>query len=374
MGKIKVGITGQSGFIGTHLYNNLNLLKDRFELIPFEDSYFENKDKLKAFLIQCDTVVHLAAVNRHNESDYIYNTNLELIKKLIQSLEEENHYPQIIFASSSQEDNETPYGESKKQGRILLENWAKKNNANLLSLIIPNVFGPFGKPFFNSVISTFSYQLTHNLEPHIEVDSKLKLIYVQELVDIMISKIQDKSNEKVYKVPHSAEMYVTEILEILKSYKLNYLENKIFPYFNFEIETALFNTFRSYIDIKEFFPQYLKINTDDRGEFVEILKAKGENQISYSTTKPGVVRGNHFHRRKIERFIVIKGKADINLRKIGSDEILTFHLDGKNPAFVDMPIWYTHNIINTGNDELYTIFWINEFYNPDNPDTFFEKV
>ena len=374
MGKIKIGITGQSGFIGTHLYNNLNLLKDRFELIPFEDSYFENIDKLKAFLIQCDTVVHLAAVNRHNESDYIYNTNLELIKKLIQSLEEENHFPQIIFASSSQEDNETPYGESKKQGRILLENWAKKNNANLLSLIIPNVFGPFGKPFFNSVISTFSYQLTHNLEPHIEVDSKLKLIYVQELVDIIISKIQDKSNEKVYKVPHSAEMYVTEILEILKSYKLNYLENKIFPYFNFEIETNLFNTFRSYIEIKEFFPQYLKINKDDRGEFVEILKAKGENQISYSTTKPGVVRGNHFHRRKIERFIVIKGKADINLRKIGSDEILTFHLDGKNPAFVDMPIWYTHNIINTGNDELYTIFWINEFYDPDNPDTFFEKV
>ena len=136
----------------------------------------------------------------------------------------------------------------------------------------------------------------------------------------------------------------------------------------------LFNTFRSYIKHETFFPFYLTKNTDERGSFVETIKLQIGGQVSFSTTKPGITRGNHFHTRKIERFAVIKGKALIEIRKIGTDEIFSFELNGDKPSFVDMPIWYTHNITNIGNEELYTIFWINEFFNAEDADTFFEKV
>jgi UDP-2-acetamido-2,6-beta-L-arabino-hexul-4-ose reductase len=118
----------------------------------------------------------------------------------------------------------------------------------------------------------------------------------------------------------------------------------------------------------------LKLNTDDRGSFVETVRLQNGGQVSFSTTKPGITRGNHFHTRKAERFAVIKGKARIQLRKVGTDEVLNFDLSGDEPSFVDMPVWYTHNITNTGKDDLYTIFWISEFYNSNDPDTYFDKV
>ena len=135
-----------------------------------------------------------------------------------------------------------------------------------------------------------------------------------------------------------------------------------------------FNTFRSYIDYKTFYPQLYKNNIDDRGSFIEVLRSNSQGQYSFSTTKPQVIRGGHFHTRKIERFSVIRGKALIQLRKIGTTEVFDYYLSGEDPAYVDMPIWYTHNIKNIGEEELYTMFWINEFYDANNPDTFFEKV
>ena len=126
------------------------------------------------------------------------------------------------------------------------------------------------------------------------------------------------------------------------------------------------------MDIPNYYPVKLVMNTDNRGSFVETIKSQLGGQVSFSTTKPGITRGNHFHTRKIERFAVIKGKARIQLRRIGTSKIINFDLDGNQPSYVDMPVWYTHNITNTGNEDLYTIFWINEFFNPDDPDTYFE--
>ena len=128
------------------------------------------------------------------------------------------------------------------------------------------------------------------------------------------------------------------------------------------------------MDIADHYPVLLTLNTDDRGSFIETVRSEQGGQVSFSTTKPGITRGNHFHSRKIERFAVIRGKARIELRRIGTDRVLSFDLDGSTPSFVDMPVWYTHNITNTGEEELYTLFWINEFFDPDDPDTYFEKV
>lgn len=372
--KTRIGITGQSGFIGTHLYNYLGLKKDLVERIPFDDSFFQDESKLNKFVKNCDAIIHLAALNRHNEPDVIYKTNIHLVKQLINAIEKTNSRPHILFSSSTQEERDNVYGNSKRIGRNMLAEWAENHGALFTGFIIPNVFGPFGNPYYNSVIATFCYQLTHNENPKIEIDGKLKLIYVGELVDIMWNAIKDKHADKEYKVPHTGEKKVSEILELLNGYKTEYLEKGTFPVLNNKFETNLFNTFRCYMDIKNHYPVKLVKNDDERGSFVETVKSNLGGQTSFSTTKPLITRGNHFHTRKIERFAVIKGKARIQLRRIGTEEVLNFDLDGNEPAYVDMPVWYTHNITNTGNEEVYTIFWINEFFNPDDPDTFFENV
>lgn len=382
---MKIGITGQSGFMGTHLFNYLGL-QERVERIPFKDNYFKDQEKLQNWVKQCDVIVHLAAMNRHGDPQVIYDTNINLVKSLIDALEATGSKPHVLFSSSTQEERDNPYGKSKKEGRALLEQWAKKNNASFTGMIIPNVFGPFGHPYYNSVVATFCHQLTHNEQPEIHVDGELKLIYINELVEEFWNKISEHpSNQrsrsisgqcsiKEYIVPYTKEIKVSEILSLLESYKENYFEKGIFPDLTNTFERNLFNTFVCYMDIENHYPVKLKLNTDDRGSFVETVKLESGGQVSFSTTKPGITRGNHFHIRKAERFAVIKGKARIQLRRIGTDEVLNFDLDGSQPAYVDMPIWYTHNITNVGDEDVYTIFWISEFFNPDDPDTYFENV
>ena len=342
--------------------------------IPFEDRFFEDHALLGNFVSACDVIVHLAGVNRHHDPEHIYQMNVRLTKHLISAMEKTGSSPHILFSSSTQEDTGTIYGKAKTECRRLLIEWAEKNNAGFTGMIIPNVFGPFGNPFYNSVIATFSHQLTHDQVPRIDVDKKISLIYILNLVKIIREIIENKVYSNYLKVEHDVERNVTELLEILMSFRDLYFRKQIFPPLRDPFETALFNTFRSYIDHAAYFPVKLVKHEDQRGMFVETVKLYQGGQVSFSTTRPAVIRGNHFHTRKIERFAVLKGKARIQLRRIGTDKVLDFFLSGSEPSFVDMPVWYTHNIQNTGNDDLYTLFWINEFYDPADPDTFFENV
>jgi UDP-2-acetamido-2,6-beta-L-arabino-hexul-4-ose reductase len=373
----KVGITGQAGFIGTHLFNFLNLKKEEIITVPFEDQYFENDNKFKEFVKECDVIVHLAAMNRHGDPQVIYDTNLRLVNKLIQTLEETGKKTHILFSSSTQEERDNLYGKSKRDGRLLFEQWAKRNDGRFTGFVIPNVFGPFGNPYYNSVVATFCYQLTHNEQPKIAIDANLQLIYVQELVEHFYNKIITPANSpepERFEVPYTSENKVSDILKMLEIYKDTYFDKFFLPELNSRFEINLFNTFRSYMDHSARYPVFLKKNIDQRGAFVETIKTAVGGQFSFSTTVPGITRGNHFHTRKIERFIVIKGKATIELRRIGTTDVLHFELNGDQPSFVDMPVWYSHNIKNVGDEELTTLFWINEFYNPDDPDTYFENV
>lgn len=380
MKKLSIGITGQSGFMGTHLFNYLNLKADEFTVIPFKDEFFNSSRELQNFVKQCDVIVHLAAMNRHNDPNVIYDTNIRLVKTLLQALDKTGTKPHILFSSSTQEERDNPYGRSKKEGRQLFEEWAKRNSTTFTAFIIPNVFGPFGHPYYNSFIATFCHQLTHNETPKIDVDGEVKLIYVGDLVEKFYEKIKEKSKKikgdliERFSVPYSTKIKVSEVLSILEGYKKDYFEQGIFPDLNDPFKKNLFNTFLCYINHETFFPYKLTPHSDPRGSFVELIKLNSGGQVSFSTTVRGITRGNHFHIRKAERFVVIKGRARIQLRRIGSDKILSFELDGNHPSFVDMPIWYTHNITNIGKEDLYTIFWINEHYNPDDGDTYYEPV
>ena len=202
----------------------------------------------------------------------------------------------------------------------------------------------------------------------------LKLIYIGELVSTILKIIRERRNETKYFVEHTNESKVSEILCLLNKFKTEYLDYGKVPFVKNTFELNLFNTFRSYIDFQKIYPIKITQHTDLRGSFVEVVRLGIGGQVSFSTTMPGITRGNHFHTRKIERFTVINGKAIIQLRKIGTDNILNFYVDGKEPSYVDMPIWYTHNIKNIGDEILYTIFWISEPYDEKDSDTFFEKV
>ncbi|WP_020589292.1 NAD-dependent epimerase/dehydratase family protein [Desulfobacter curvatus] len=374
---IKIGITGQNGFVGSHLANTLSLEPEKYQQISFKREFFGDNVRLEQFVTQCDVIVHLASLNRHNDPQTIYSTNVDLVNRLIQAMETTDARPHVLFASSIQEDRDNPYGNSKKQGRMLLYQWADRHQSRFTGLIITNVFGPFGHPYYNSVVATFCHQLTHNEVPKIDVDGELKLIYVSELVQAIIDHIEDRQTPAITHchLPHTTTIKVSHLLDKLEKFKLLYFDKQIIPKIEDRFGQNLFNTFVCYIDHGTFYPGKLTPHTDSRGSFVEVLKLDGNGgQVSFSTTVPGVTRGDHFHTRKFERFAVISGKARIEIRRIGTNEKHTFELDGRSPAFVDMPIWYTHNITNIGNDDLYTLFWINEFYNPEDGDTYFEKV
>jgi UDP-2-acetamido-2,6-beta-L-arabino-hexul-4-ose reductase len=373
---LKIGITGQSGFIGTHLYNTLGLYPQKYTSVPFKDEFFRDETSLGSFVKSCDAIVHLAALNRHNDPEHIYKTNIELVRKLIDACLVNDARPHILFSSSTQEELSNTYGKSKKEGRILFENWAKLSGAKFTGLVIPNVFGPFGNPYYNSVVATFCHQLTHNKKPSVIVDSDVNLIYVSQLVSFMLNEIDATNGElvKTIVLPAPYSVKVSALLEKLSAFQSKYFSEGTIPDLNDELDRHLFETMLTYIDHESFFPFSLRMNSDNRGSFVETIKLGSGGQVSFSTTKPGITRGNHFHTRKSERFAVIKGQARIETRRIGTTRKLSFDLDGSHPSFVDMPVWYTHNITNTGMDDLYTIFWINESFNPEDPDTFYENV
>ena len=371
---LKIGITGQAGFVGKHLYNTLALFQEEFERVDFQKEFFDDEHKLNEFVSTCDVIVHLAAMNRHNDPQVIYDTNVGLATKLVLALETTNSKAHVIFSSSTQEERDNLYGKSKKEARALLSTWAKKAQGKFTGLIIPNVYGPFGHPNYNSVIATFSHKIARNETPTIDVDGDLKLIYVGELVDEILKEIRSGESKDEVLVPFTSESKVSQLLALLQKYKTEYQDSGIIPVLNSKFEVNLFNTFRCYMDIANHFPVKFTQHTDPRGSFVEVIRLGVGGQVSFSTTVPGITRGNHYHTRKIERFAVIKGKALIQLRKIGTDEVLNFYLDGEEPAYVDMPVWYTHNIKNIGDEVLYTNFWINEFYDPTDPDTYFENV
>ena len=371
---IKIGITGQNGFVGKHLYNTLGLQPEEFQRIEFNKEYFEDDATLDAFVRQCDVIVHLAAMNRHESEQFIYDTNVKLVQQLVASLERTGSKAHVFISSSTQEERDNLYGKSKREGREALVNWANDKGGKVTGLIIPNVFGAFGKPFYNSFVATFCYQLTHGETPTIANDGEVHLIYVQELVQRIIEEIRKGNSTPELRIEPTAIKKVSEVLAFLNDYQSKYFDRGEIPVLQSKFEHDLFNTFRSYMEYATHFPVKFTQHTDPRGAFVEVIRLGIGGQCSFSTTVPGVTRGNHYHTRKIERFAVIKGKALIQLRRIDSEEVLNFYLDGSEPAYVDMPIWYTHNIKNIGDEELYTIFWIDEPFNPEDADTYFFEV
>ena len=251
MNKIKVGITGQSGFVGTNLFMELQKYPEKYEPIPFEDEFFLDEKKLRAFVKQCDVVFHLAAKVRSPKPGDVYDTNIHLGNQLINAFIDEDVAPCVLFASSIQEFDDTEYGRCKHDTRVQLSNWAQQHNTGFVGMIFPNLFGPHARPNSHSFIATFCYKLTHGEEPQVIVDNNVSLKFIDSLLKELLKTIDElyvqKFNKSIRYQPDFT-MKVSRVLCLLTSYRDSYLIKGVEPEISTETEKNLFTTFKSYIN------------------------------------------------------------------------------------------------------------------------------
>ena len=348
---MKIAITGEQGFLGYHLTQYYKWIK-KYDVIQLGRNYLDNILLLK----DCDLLIHCAGVNR---GDNVYD-NILLADNLIKSLSDNQISIDIKFTSSTQEGNSSDYGKSKLKAKQMLEEYCSSVNKKFTSYKLPNLFGPFGKPNYNSFINTFCYNLSNNIKCEYN-KNKVALCYVYDAIKV----IDDTENEFL-----TSYVTVENVYKLLENFHNDYSKG-IIPNLMDSFEKKLFNTYRSF-KLPMF--QFQK-HSDDRGNLVELVKARGsETQVFFSTTKPGITRGNHFHFNKVERFCVLSGNAKISMRKVGNTEENCYIISGDDNRVVDMPILYTHNITNIGNKNLICVFWVNEIFNADSPDTYYEEV
>ena len=371
--KKKIGITGSNGFLGRHTMWLLSTLSDQFLVVPIRLADFKDEVILNNTIKDLDVLIHLARIHPKDASSVpeIYTGNIDLAKKLINALEITKSKAYVIYASSTQIRKDNEYGRAKKEVGEMLRLWAKKNNSKVTNLIIPNEFGEGGVPERSSVVSTFCQEILDGKKSKITEGSVVSLIHCQDISKAILELLRNPKNEDMELF--GVDMKVSDLHKVLSDFKEEYYSDVI-PSLKDSLHLALFNNLRWHIFDSEFYPRELVLKSDDRGGLFEMIKEKTGGQVFMSYTKPGVTRGNHYHTRKIERFCVIKGEAEICLRQVGQSKVHTFKVSGDKPVFIDMPTFYTHNIKNVGTDELLTVFWSNEIFDPKDPDTYYITV
>jgi len=368
---MKVGITGANGFIGWHLQCYLKTRNDIEEVRLADRDTFAQEAELKRFVEGIDFIVHLAGVNRAEPAELV-SGNTTPAEQLVKVLSETGNVPFLAYTSSTQAiESDSPYGEGKAAASQIFQEWAENNDASFVNVIVPHVFGEYGKPDYNSAVATFSNQIAHGQEPTIHNDGQLELVHVQDLVEQITGFFEQGITGDVRIEGRTTG--VVEVATTLQQLYDVYINRGQLPDLSNQYTRSLFNTLRGALEYSERHRGITK-HEDERGWLIEAVKANSGGQCFISTTRPGITRGNHFHLRKVERFLVLRGQAQIRLRKLFTDEVITYELDGTSPSYVDIPTMHTHSITNVGEDELITLFWADEFFDPDNPDTTFEEV
>ena len=361
-------VTGSDGLVGWHLRCFLSTMKD-VTVVTCNRAQFNDIVFLADAVKNVDVVVHLAGMNRGDEQE-VATTNVALTDQLISACKTSRAKPQVLFSSSTHADGQSSYGISKRTAHEHLVEWASDTGAAYCNLILPHIFGEHGKPFYNSVVSTFAYQLSQGLAPEVKSDGQLSLLHAQDVASIIWQHIVKRSsgNER----PQGTQISVTELLARLQGLASRY-RSGVIPQLTQPLDLRLFNTYRSYCTHEQR-AHTLKLHTDNRGSLFESIRSDGCGQVFLSTTHPGITRGNHFHTRKVERFVVIDGEAEIKVRRMLTRESHTYRVNGIEPQAIDIPILHTHNIKNVGNGPLLTMFWAGEHFDPQDSDTYFCDV
>ena len=377
-------ITGADGFVGKNLVASLNNIKDgkdRTRDIEIENIFEFDidtpKHKLDEYCKTADFVFHLAGVNRPKDEREFMEGNFGFTSELLSCLKKHNNKAPIMISSSIQAALDNPYGKSKKAGEDLIFAYGKENGVNTLVYRFPNLFGKWCRPNYNSAVATFCHNIANDLEITVnDRNHMMTLCYIDDVVCELINALEGKENRVDDYCYVSVEHKITlgEISDLLYKFK-GQSQTLVMPEIpDNSIEKKLYSTYLSYLP-KEKVSFELKMNKDDRGSFTELLKTEKCGQFSVNISKPGITKGQHWHHTKWEFFIVVSGKGLIQQRKIGTDEVLNFEVSGDKIEAVHMLPGYTHNIINLSDTEnLLTVLWANEQFDPNHPDTFFEVV
>jgi UDP-2-acetamido-2,6-beta-L-arabino-hexul-4-ose reductase len=370
--KLTILITGARGFIGKNLVAFL-LQRRRYNIIQFDKE--NDYPELEGYLKDVDLIIHLAGINRPQEESEFQVGNVDFTEKLLELLYKQKRKTSIIFSSSVQASLKNPYGQSKKDAEELLKEYSKKTNAGVVVYRLQNVFGKWCKPNYNSVVATFCHNISRNLPISIsDVRARLTLIYIDDVVKAFVNEIESPHTGGFFykEVLSSYTITLGELAKTLESFKSS-RANLLIPDFADELIGKLYATYLSYLD-PENLSYTLEKKTDNRGYLGEFLKATDFGQIFVSNTSPGIMRGNHYHNLKTEKFLVVQGEGVIALRNICCSSVIEYKVKGSDLRVIDIPPGYTHSIKNIGLGNLVTLFWSSQVFDPNNADTYLMNV
>ena len=371
---MKVLVTGAKGFIGKNLISELER-QENIEILAFDiDSPAE---ALEEYCRECNFVFNLAGVNRPEHTDEFMEGNFGFASTLVQTLKKYQNTCPIMNSSSIQATLDNPYGKSKKAGEDMLYAYGKEGGAEVYIYRFPNVFGKWCRPNYNSAVATFCNNIANGFPIQVNDRSTvMHLVYIDDVVEELLQALDRHphvNSDGYCYVPTVHEVTLGEIVNLLYSFKES-RDNLMIPNMTEGgFEKKLYSTYLSYLPTDGFsYP--LLMHEDARGSFTEILKSADRGQVSINISKPGIIKGNHWHHTKNEKFVVVSGHGLIQFRRVGSNEIIEYHVSGDRLEVVDIPTGYTHAIINEGDTDMVTLMWCNECFNPNRPDTIYESV
>lgn len=372
---MKILVTGSNGFLGKNLIARLEAQKEENHII-YKYDVDSSKEQLKEYAKECEFVFYFAAIHRPKKKEDFHQINVLLFEELIGFLEKYKNSCPVLYTSSIQAVQDTEYAKSKREAENLLIKHSEKAKSKAIIYRLTNTFGKWATPNHHSVVATFCYNITRDI--NIQIDNKdqpMNFYYIDDVIDSFISHFfkegaPEPDADGFYRLEEKY-IYTTtlgDLADKLKEFHDSRQTLKL-PDMADEFTKKLYSTYLSFLPLDSFhYP--LTMHADDRGSFTEIFKTPERGQFSINVIKPGIKKGEHYHNTKCEKFLVVNGRALIQFRQIDSVEVMNYYTSSEDLEVIDIPVGYTHNIINIGEEDLVTLIWANEVFEQENPDTY----
>ena len=361
---MKVAITGARGFLGWHLSCRLAATRG-VDPVRLGREELADLPRLRALLSEVETVIHVAGVNRpglYEAPESVEQANVDIAERLAEGLD--GRAVHVVYAGSVHVERDSPYGRGKRRAGEILAGL----RGTFAEVVLPNLFGEHGRPSYNSFVATFAHEVSAGRNAVVEHDATVPLLHAQDAAEVLLVAAESRGDHQVR--PPGEAHRVGEVLDRLRGFHVLYAGRGELPDLAEAFDRDLFNTYRACL-FPYAYPIHPTVHADQRGTLVETVRSHGGTGQSFvSSTVPGARRGDHYHLRKIERFMVVRGEAEIALRRLYDDKVVRFRVSGDLPGFVDMPTMWTHNITNIGDEDVTTVFWADQLLDPADPDQY----